>query len=401
MAKNSKKNSNSFISGIIGILIIACILSRFSTFFIILGGGILFFLILYIIVKRSNSYNKKSSQNRQTETYNTFAHKDQVKRYVEIMTESISLVNDSNNLDTVLHRYGMAIDMLKKLSEYTISELSAMGLNVKNLPSETLKQMQDKKVQLFNQAITRNLEHDIDSVVKSETKVKKILNFRDKYADNPLLLPANKDFLNEQCNTYITKYMPQNYTQINTIDHTVKTITKSADGALSCNIRPDNFIKEFYELSSLIDSSKDINEKLDACEKSYPLLAEFCRYCIQNDGGELPPFINCRDVGPEMYMRLGRWDDVERVLQICAQANAYYPNDDSKAWEYYSDYKRIANLAVSYIQNNPGLLQSKIYNALNIADDDRNLLKHFLRCSKQIKKVKHGNTNELYIADTN
>lgn len=97
----------------------------------------------------------------------------QIKRNVEILTDSLNLVNDSNNPETVLHRYNMAIDTLEKLSIFTAGELTAMGFHLKESLPGILKRMRDNKIQLFNQAITRNLEHDIISVVKNETKVKK------------------------------------------------------------------------------------------------------------------------------------------------------------------------------------------------------------------------------------
>lgn len=97
----------------------------------------------------------------------------QIKRNVEILTDSLNLVNDSNNPETVLHRYNMAIDTLEKLSIFTDGELTAMGFHLKESLPGTLKRMRDNKIQLLNQAITRNLEHDIISVVKNETKVKK------------------------------------------------------------------------------------------------------------------------------------------------------------------------------------------------------------------------------------
>lgn len=392
MAKN--KNSSSF--GIIGFIILICIISRYSTLFKIIGGIILFLVIIYIIVKIAEPSNTHTPQNSKLNTKITSTSRQQIKRNVEILTDCLNLVNDSNNLDIVLRRYNMAIGTLEKLSIFTDDELTAMGFHLKESLPGTLKKMRDNKIQLFNQAISRNLEHDINSVVKNETKVKKIIQFRNKYENSPSLLPENKSYLDEQCNANILMYAPQNYTQINSIEHTVKSIIRSSNGTLTYHEQPDNFIKKFYELSSEIDSSRDIYEKIDACEKSYPLLKEYCRFCIENDDGELPPFINCRDIGPELYMRLGQWSDVERVIQICAEANAYYPNNDDEIWTYYGNYKRIANLAVTYIQNNPGCLQNKIYNALNVADDDREHLKHFLRCSLQIRKEKHGKTNKLY-----
>ena len=85
-----------------------------------------------------------------------------------------------------------------------------------------------------------------------------------------LLPPESKDFLASQCNAYASMYVPQKHMQINSIDHTVQTLTVSANGQYTCSIQNDDFMKEFYELSSLIDSSRDIYAKLDACEKSYP-----------------------------------------------------------------------------------------------------------------------------------
>lgn len=393
MAKRPNKHKKSSTFETIGFLILLWIIYQYSRQLIIVGGIILLLIILYAIIKTVDAHAlKKSQANANSAPINML----QVERNIEILTDSLNLVNDSNNLDTVLHRYDMAVEALKKLSVFTNQELTGMGFHIHESPSDTLQRMQDKKIQLFNQAIARNLEHEIASVVKNETKVKKITNFRSRYENHPSLSPENKSFLNDQCNFNVSKYAPQSYTQINSIDHTIKNVARVTDGTLTYHVQPDDFMKEFYELSQRIDSGKDIYEKIDACEKSFPLLKEYCRFCIENDNGELPPHINCRDLGPELYMRLGRWQDVERVIQICTEANAYYPNNDDGIWTYYTNYKRIADLAVSYIRNNPGCLQNRIYNELNVVDDDRENLKHFLRCSLQIKKVKHGNTNESY-----
>lgn len=154
---------------------------------------------------------------------------------------------------------------------------------------------------------------------------------------------------------------------------------------------------EFYRLSSIIETEKNIYKKLEACEESYPMLKEFCKYCIRIDN-ELPPVINCRDIGFELYMRLGRWEDVERVFAICENANAYYPNHGEDEQNYLIGYKNIALSAIKYINENPGCLQKNIYKAMNLQDEDKMHLKHFLRCSLQIHKEKCGTTNKLYIS---
>lgn len=397
MAKNTKKKG-SFILEIIAILILLGIIEEYFTVIIIVVVVFLILVLLYVYGSHKKLHNSNIVQPHYSQATSRSPEKEQIKRRVEILTDSINLVNDSKNLDIVLRRYNMAIDSLNKLSVYTDNEFSSLGLHLKEPIQSTLHRLEDNKIEIINQAITRNLENEITSVSKNETKIKRIASFLNKYEYNELIPLESRNFLAEQCKIYASKYLPQTYTQINSIDHTVQTLTVFDEGKYTYNIRNDNFISKFYELSSLIDSSKDINAKLDACEKSYPLLKEFCRFCIENDGGELPPLINCRDVGPEMYMRLGRWDDAERAIQICSDANAYYPDNDNEMRTYYSDYRRVAELAISYIRDNPGCLQNKMYNVLHVSEDDRETLKHFLRCSLQIKKEKSGKTNKLYLA---
>ena len=38
-----------------------------------------------------------------------------------------------------------------------------------------------------------------------------------------------------------------------------------------------------------------------------------------------------------------------------------------------------------------------MYKIMSYENDKKEILKYFLRYSEQIKKVKHGNTNELYV----
>lgn len=393
-----KKKKASFISGAISFLLLAAIINEFSAVIIPIVVVLLVLTALYFYGKHKETQTDNAAPDFQPQPQSMLISKEQARRQVEILTDSIELVNDSNDLDVVLHRYNLAIDSLTKLSAYTSSELNTLGITLKEPIQNTLCKMQDNKVKIFNQAITRNLEHEINSAAKIQTKLQRISDFRSRYENNMLLPPESKEFLASQCDTYASMYVYQKHIQINSIDHTVQTLTVYGNGQYTYDIQNDDFTKKFYELSSLIDSSRDIYAKLDACEKSYPLLKEFCRFCLENDDGELPPIINCRDTGPEMYMRLGRWEDAERAIQICADANAYYPDNDNEAWSYYNTYKRIASLAVSYIKDNPGCLQNKIYDAINVTGDERETLKHFLRCSFQIRKEKSGKTNRLYLA---
>ena len=337
MAKNTKKKGSFIIEAIV-ILILLGIIQEYFTVIIIVVAVFLILALLYAYSSHKKPHNSNIVQPPYSQVSSRSLEKEQIQRRVEILTDSINLVNDSKNLDIVLRRYNMAIDSLNKLSAYTEEEFNSLGFKLKEPIQSTLHRLEDNKIEIINQAITRNLENEIASVSKNETKLKRITSLLSRYENNELIPVESRNFLVEQCKIYASKYLPQTYTEINSIDHTVQTLTVFDKGKYTYNIRNDDFISKFYELSSLIDSSKDVNAKLDACEKSYPLLKEFCRFCLENDGGELPPLINCRDVGPEMYMRLGRWDDVERVIQICSDANAYYPDNDNEIW---SDRKSV------------------------------------------------------------
>lgn len=173
----------------------------------------------------------------------------------------------------------------------------------------------------------------------------------------------------------------------------------SGNGHVKMNWNFDNDITKFYELSEIIKIEKDIHKRLIACEESYKILPAFCRFCIENDGGELPPLINCRDYGPELYMRLGEWEKARRAIFLCMNANAYEnKNDGEEMLEYLHTYHAVADTTVSYIAKNPGCLQRNVYKALSFEGDRREALKHFLRHSLQIRKEKDGNTNKLYIS---
>lgn len=171
-------------------------------------------------------------------------------------------------------------------------------------------------------------------------------------------------------------------------------ITVMGEKSFSVEQKLSNFGESFYSLSEKIEQEPDILKKLDYCEQSLPLLSDFVKFSLEEDE-DLPPCINCRDTAPEMYMRLGRWDDAERYIKACIEANAYYPQKGEEEYNEFLAYKKTAIAAVDFLSKNPGFLQKNLYKAL--ADQDISQLKHFTRCSKQIQKVPVKNTNELYV----
>lgn len=161
---------------------------------------------------------------------------------------------------------------------------------------------------------------------------------------------------------------------------------------------PDDFITEFYRLSEIIGSGKNsIKDRLDACEKSFPMLEEFCRWFLLEDD-ELPALINCRYYGVELYLRLGDWENAERVINLCINAKSYNSKDDEEyVLDMFHSYRKAAETALPYIAEHPGCLQKDMYKALGLEGNDKEQLKHFLRSSLQIRKEKYNSTNKLFI----
>ena len=150
----------------------------------------------------------------------------------------------------------------------------------------------------------------------------------------------------------------------------------------------------YYRLSEVIQRSKSISQKLAACEETYEILPEFVRVNLR-DFGSLPDTILCRDVGIELYLRLGRWEEASTAIEKCAAAGVY-DDDGAEMFDYFNRYKRTAELALDFLNANAGFLQKNMYRAL--PDADQECLKKFTRSSMQIRKEKSGSTNKLYVA---
>ncbi len=160
----------------------------------------------------------------------------------------------------------------------------------------------------------------------------------------------------------------------------------------------EHLIEMFYELSRKIQTGKEILPKIEACEKSYKILKPVIKFFKQDPDG-LPPIINCREYGPSLYNRLGNWEDAERAIKICIDAEAYDDPDDGNAeLDYLSIYKKVGQAAINFIQNNPGYLQKNIYVALSkdIGEENIPILKNFMRDSYVFHKQPYKGSNKLY-----
>lgn len=157
-------------------------------------------------------------------------------------------------------------------------------------------------------------------------------------------------------------------------------------------------LQDYMEFSYEIQHQKDLLVKLDYCHRQLEVLS-FSVDCDLKSMKRLPPFIACREWGPKIYMRLGKWKEAEDFIRECIKANAYFPNKGENELAYLEKYHKIADVILQFLNNNPGYLQKDIYKALNDSIDDISIFKNFIRWSLLIKKEPYGKTNKLYVAD--
>ena len=177
------------------------------------------------------------------------------------------------------------------------------------------------------------------------------------------------------------------------------TIRSDPDGNFSASIKPSEFTKSFYSLSEIIEHSKDIYAKIDACENFLELLPAFVEGSIKLDG-DLPPFILCRDKGPILYVCTGQWEKATEFVKTCIAANAYYPEDGSEELAYIQQMCNVGQRIVAYVSTHPGSIQKDIYKLVEISPEEKDSAKYFLRYNTILRKEPFKNTNRLFLNDS-
>lgn len=158
---------------------------------------------------------------------------------------------------------------------------------------------------------------------------------------------------------------------------------------------PDS-IKNYFYLSEQIMKEKDISKKITYCNHQLLLLPFFIKSELEISDS-LPPVIACRDWGPKLYMRLGRWDDAESFIRNCIQSNAYFPKDGHEELLLLSRFRKVTDIVLNFLITNPGFLQKNMYKTLSLSEDDNEILKRILRHSLLIEKIPYKSTNKLYV----
>ncbi len=202
------KKKGSFISSVIAILVLYGIISYFwdaiKLVLIIISVCLLVFVFIKLYEASISKRTKPShTQNTAPSTKKYVSATKQIeqtqvetiKRQVEILTESIQLVNGSNSLDTVLKRYLIVYNTLNKLLLYSDAELREAGYKLKEPVTDTLYYMQNNRVTIINQAIERNIKHETGLLKTTKGKINKLDILYQNMKNNKNLENGNLIFL--------------------------------------------------------------------------------------------------------------------------------------------------------------------------------------------------------------
>lgn len=209
-----RKNSPATFTAIISFLILFglafSILDFLSPVMPFLIAAIIIGAILYLFFYSSKPKKKEVTfaDKPSLSTEPVSIQNEIIKRQVTILSESIKLVNDSNNLDVVLRRYAMTYDTLNKLSGYTDSEIRNAGYSLKEPLGNTCDYIKNNKVLIINQAIERHIENELASLTTVNGKIQRLDSIYNRYANNKKLEKDNLSFLKNLCHSMKEELKP-------------------------------------------------------------------------------------------------------------------------------------------------------------------------------------------------
>lgn len=298
-----------------------------------------------------------------------------IKRHVEILSDSVELVNNSCDLETVVSRFDTACNSLHVLSRYTAEDIKSAGCFLSKSPADTLAFMNENQTALINQAIQRNFDKKLNSLKTTKGKLNAL---------DTLYQSFKKLWINNECISFLEQLYKEYKTELIKEPESQQKTNSSGD-----RMRIQELEQEFLSLKSFIQSYMEM------------------------DGG-LPPCVPCRDSLPELYMRYGEWDKARQVICMCISYGAYgyteyrNKNDHNGHWVAESGENELLNLrmcheaadaVLAYLSKNPGTLQNKIYKIPDFATVNHDALVWFCRNSHQIRKEKDGKTNRLFVSN--
>jgi hypothetical protein len=399
-------------------------------------------------------FKKAAKQNDAVNTIH-WNLKEEIGRHIEILQESIDLVNYSNDILTVIRRYKILVKELTVLSGFTNEELSTSGFYPEAPFSESLCTITKNRDIYINQAIERNIEHSLNSLKTTKGKLDKLETLYHTLHDLPDLSKDNIIFLDKLYGakksklsqsdvdaktitslpkkSFVRDYDPKSkFVELSTSgDENVCPMCAQFEGKIflaknapSLPLCPDcgcayiEYFKDdlpsdtvindkndfvlpakctsmFYNTQHQLYEERDINKRILLCENELKKLKTFMKPYL-SAGFPSPCELACRDLLPDLYIQLGEWENAENTIKSCIAAGAYYPEDGSDQLSDFESYRKVATETLFYISQNPGCLQRNIYKHMGYDGKEKEILKHFLRNSQQIEKVKCNHTNQLF-----
>jgi hypothetical protein len=149
-----------------------------------------------------------------------------------------------------------------------------------------------------------------------------------------------------------------------------------------------NLLNSMKRLKKLANETKDYTAYFATGEESL-LYLDWMKRDVA------PPAIPCIQELPHIYCVCNRWDDAIRVHGVALEKGLIDKFQYDEAIIDIRNKELTHREAIEFIKNNPGVLQRDIYKKLLSVEKD--YLKWVMRYSRDIGKVKSGNTYELYI----
>ena len=99
-------------------------------------------------------------------------------------------------------------------------------------------------------------------------------------------------------------------------------ISSASDFVLPADCAP-----MIYKVQQRIYNENDMDKCIRLCRRQLKSLNKFMQPYISSAGFPSPDELACRDLLPDLYMQLGKWEDAKNTIQACIEAKAYYPEN--------------------------------------------------------------------------
>jgi len=175
----------------------------FLIFGMMLGGAV----AIIIGITRANEI--KNRQNQMIYAQN----QQQLLRQLEILKDCEDLVNNSENLDTVAHRYDLLLEKLTFFLPYTEQQLSGYGIHFGKPVGAIMNEVSLNKTTIFCQAIDRAHEKWIRHAEEMKTQSGKERSLQ-TFKENQLQVIENRN-LPAECRYHLDALCMASLSDIN------------------------------------------------------------------------------------------------------------------------------------------------------------------------------------------